>query len=244
MNDHSPYRLLPWTEDGRTPCYLSTHGTGPVTRHADHLEELQLALADKLLSHAEDVLDKPDCELAPYTRQLTEALRDALRIAECRRERLTTPESPAVEAARATLTHAGTPTALTLLTLPGEDLASAPAARHHLTAIARAWGLPPDLVDALETVTGELVANALEHSDSWGITVTLARTGKDSVTVGVTDEGEEDGDDCPTRAIPHTPSPDQESGRGLLITAALATRWGQHRTPTSLTVWAELEATR
>ncbi|WP_344391628.1 hypothetical protein [Streptomyces vastus] len=35
--------------------------------------------------------------------------------------------------------------------------------------------------------------------------------------------------------------PEQESGRGLLIVDALATRWGQRQTGGRFTVWAEVD---
>jgi hypothetical protein len=42
----------------------------------------------------------------------------------------------------------------------------------------------------------------------------------------------------PLAAIPGLPDRDREHGRGLLNVTALATRWGQRRTATGLTVWA------
>ncbi|WP_373431221.1 ATP-binding protein [Streptomyces turgidiscabies] len=100
------------------------------------------------------------------------------------------------------------------------------AARHQVRSAAAAWGLPPETLDDLESIIGELVANALEHSDSRTITVACALTA-DTLTVSVTDEG--------NGCVPavHVPvgqqGPQQESGRGLLIADALAARWGMRR---------------
>ncbi|MFI6726207.1 ATP-binding protein [Streptomyces sp. R-74717] len=94
--------------------------------------------------------------------------------------------------------------------------------------------MPPDAVDALELITGELAANALEHSASRSITVVLSRTAR-TVVVGVIDEGRG------SATAAGTPPPDQEDGRGLLIVGALASRWGQRRACGGLMVWAEVD---
>jgi anti-sigma regulatory factor (Ser/Thr protein kinase) len=94
-------------------------------------------------------------------------------------------------------------------------------------------------VDSLETVTGELVANPLEHSDSGEIAVTLSRTAERVLTVGVSDEGR---DAEAFESVRSPPGPEQEHGRGLLITAVPADRWGEHRTAGGRTVWAEFRA--
>ncbi|WP_406494844.1 hypothetical protein OG936_13585 [Streptomyces sp. NBC_00846] len=85
-------RLLPWTGADGKPCYLSTDGTGSLSRLADQIEYVQLGLAGKLLDHVRVVLSgaTPDTsELRLLTAQLADALRDALLIAESRGDRLT-----------------------------------------------------------------------------------------------------------------------------------------------------------
>ncbi|WP_346138626.1 ATP-binding protein [Streptomyces coeruleofuscus] len=124
-----------------------------------------------------------------------------------------------------------------LLTLPGHDLASAPAARRHMRDAARAWGLPQGAADDLESITGELVANALEHGDGHTVTVAWA-IDAETVRISVTDEGGCPAD--PLTAPPRVPSPEKERGRGLLLTDALAARWGTRHGGDSLTVWAEV----
>ncbi|GAB2820320.1 ATP-binding protein [Streptomyces chlorus] len=124
--------------------------------------------------------------------------------------------------------------AYSLRTFPGQDLASARAARRHVRDTVQPWGLPPEAVDDLELITGELVANALEHTDSRTITVTCGLTAE-AAAVGVTDEGESG-----AAVVPGTAEGEHEDGRGLLITDALASRWGSLRTGRGLTVWAEV----
>ncbi|WP_327259138.1 MULTISPECIES: ATP-binding protein [unclassified Streptomyces] len=142
---------------------------------------------------------------------------------------------PLIEIVHSTLAHcAAAPQALGLVALPGGTLAPASAARCYVTTMARSWGLPPDAVDALELITGELAANALEHSASRSITVVLSRTGRTAI-VGVINEGRG------RATVAGAPSPDQEDGRGLLIVDALASRWGQRRACGGLLVWAEVD---
>ncbi|MFG2208277.1 ATP-binding protein [Streptomyces sp. NPDC048638] len=97
------------------------------------------------------------------------------------------------------------------------------------------WGLPVEAAEALEAVAGELVANAVEHSDSRFIAVGLCGSRAARVAgVRVTDEG-------PGGAsVPEKPSAEQEHGRGLLIVQALAERWGQRKGDDGHTVWAEI----
>ncbi|WP_196217863.1 ATP-binding protein [Streptomyces blattellae] len=128
------------------------------------------------------------------------------------------------------------PRRLAQLALPGRDRASARAARRHVRDTARGWGLPPAAVDDLETIAGELVANAVEHSDSRTITVTFSVTAWTAV-VGVTDEGQV----CPVVPPPGAADAEQERGRGLLIIDALARRWGSRRAAGRMTLWAEID---
>ncbi|WP_078961050.1 ATP-binding protein [Streptomyces sp. NRRL WC-3618] len=149
---------------------------------------------------------------------------------------------PPIKAIHDILTYRpAVPQALGLRSFPGGDLASASAARHYVRDTARAWGLPRTVVDDLETVTGELTANALEHSASRTVTVTLARMARAAV-ISVTDEGR--GRRNHHRRVPEPSSPpsDQEHGRGLLIIEALATCWGQRRVDGGLTVCAVIGA--
>src|SRR5690349_11342757 len=92
----------------------------------------------------------------------------------------------------------------------------------------------PAAADALLCVS-ELATNAVLHSRSGrpgGRFTVCARVQAASVRVAVADEGgpwgqERDGDG--------------QSGRGLLIVAELATRWGREDGPGGRTVWFEID---
>lgn len=193
-------------------------------------------------------------ELALLTAQLTDALSDVLLIAESRGGRLAHVQevppdgrgwgecgpvraecSQLIEIVHGALNDCGTtPQVMGVLVLPGGDLASAGAARRYVRGVARSWELLPEAVDTLEAITGELVANALEHGHSQSVTVALSLAAG-TVTVSLTDEG------TGHVFVLGMAGPEQESGRGLLIVDALATRWGQRQTGGRFTVWAEAD---
>jgi hypothetical protein len=84
-------RLLPWTDDGKR-CLLSTDDPGGyLSRLADDMEAVQLAMGEDVYREARKVLDDP---LSPHAEvryvgiRLAECLRDALRVAESRGMRL------------------------------------------------------------------------------------------------------------------------------------------------------------
>ncbi len=78
-------------------------------------------------------------------------------------------------------------------------------------------GFDDDFVLTATLLTSELVSNALEHGEG-DITVLVAPISA-GVRVDVADSN---------LAQPHkqTPSPEDESGRGLLMVDTLATAWG------------------
>ncbi|WP_149826873.1 hypothetical protein [Streptomyces tailanensis] len=83
-------RLLPWSDVEDKPCFLvSDEQGGPVTRLADATESIQLGMGAELIGHARDMLPgAPPGELRFLAERLTEALSDALRVAESRGRRL------------------------------------------------------------------------------------------------------------------------------------------------------------
>ncbi|MCD7440417.1 ATP-binding protein [Streptomyces lincolnensis] len=238
-------RLLPWTGSQGQPSLLLTDGDGTVSRLADRIEDVQLGLAERLLGQVGNVLPargRTVGELGVFAWQLADALHDALLIADCRRTRLRTGERPVLRPGGGRKNQ-GEPLQdrdracpFTLLTLPGDDRASASIARRHVRDTTRAWGLPSSTTDDLETITGELVANALEHSGSPTVTVSCALSAH-AVVISVTDAGT---GPCKPVASAVPPRPEQERGRGLLITGALADRWGTQQAGGGLTVWAEV----
>ncbi|MFE0808109.1 ATP-binding protein [Streptomyces sp. NPDC058848] len=223
-------RLLPGAGGHGRPALLITDGDGPVSRIADHVEAVQLGLGERLLGRARELLEGSQpggSELRSLAGQLADALADALSSAGARGG-CPCGEGRPVDGA------SSTPTAYGRLALPGRDLASARVARHYVRDTCRSWGLSSDVTDDLVIIAGELVANALEHSDSRTVTIACALTGE-VVTVGVTDSGRSGGTPSATAA-----GAECERGRGLLITDALAGRWGTRRTGGGLTVWAEV----
>ncbi|MHA3703439.1 ATP-binding protein [Jatrophihabitans sp. YIM 134969] len=88
-----------------------------------------------------------------------------------------------------------------------------------------------ELADDAVTVASELVSNALEAGASDVVVTTTSHRTAMTVTVA---------DDAP--GVPHllTVDPDQTSGRGLLIVAALGSGWGVEITPGGKNVWADL----
>ncbi|MFC7984312.1 ATP-binding protein [Streptomyces sp. NPDC057336] len=222
-------RLLPGAGGYGRPALLITDGDGPVSRIADHMEAVQLGLGERLLGRARELLEGPrpgGRELRSLAGQLADALADALSIAGAR--------GGCPCGGRPVDGASPTPTAYGRLDLPGRDLASARVARHYVRDTCRSWGLSSDVTDDLVVIAGELVANALEHSDSRTVTIACARTAE-AVTVGVTDSGRSGGAPWATAA-----GAECERGRGLLITDALAARWGTRRTGRGLSVWAEV----
>ncbi|MEE4591875.1 hypothetical protein V2J94_08210 [Streptomyces sp. DSM 41524] len=85
-------RLLPWSSPEGKPCYLATDDSNSrLSRKADEIEALQLAMGAQLLAHAVALLDEDKAaigELRFLARRLGEALTDALRVAESRGGRL------------------------------------------------------------------------------------------------------------------------------------------------------------
>ncbi|MCC9308396.1 ATP-binding protein [Kitasatospora sp. RB6PN24] len=113
-------------------------------------------------------------------------------------------------------------------------------ARRLVSHYLESWGHGCDspLNEKLTLITAELAANAVRHGHvperEFKVRLTLTRaTGR----VEVSDTRTE-------RRPPSTaqePHPDAESGRGLLLVAALAERWGTvpRRAAPGKTVWAE-----
>lgn len=93
-------RLLPWTDNDGKPCFLSTDDDGSyLSRLADNLEAVQLGMAEELLGHVREVLAAgatSETELRNLIDRLRQALRDALRVAESRGDRLPAPDEDAL----------------------------------------------------------------------------------------------------------------------------------------------------
>ncbi|MET7456886.1 hypothetical protein ABZT03_34360 [Streptomyces sp. NPDC005574] len=96
MTAQDELRLLPWSGPGGNPCYLSTDDRdGFMSRLADNIEAVQLGTAAELLERASETLDDQDTdpgEKHRLAKELTEALRDVLRVAISRGHLLTLNE--------------------------------------------------------------------------------------------------------------------------------------------------------
>ncbi|MEU5643445.1 hypothetical protein [Streptomyces milbemycinicus] len=86
-------RLLPWPSAAGKRCYLVTDddGNSRLARLADEMEAVQLKAGAELLGHAGEMIGDHKVgagELRFLVKCLSEALRDALRVAESRGGRL------------------------------------------------------------------------------------------------------------------------------------------------------------
>lgn len=114
---------------------------------------------------------------------------------------------------------------------------SVATARAFVRDTLQGWGYT-DVVDDAVVLTSELVTNAVVHAGT-AADVLCLRT-DEGVRVEVSDH-------YPEREIPLQStaldfgSPDREGGRGLLLCAALASRWGVEYSPTHKHVWFQLD---
>ncbi|MEU4800028.1 ATP-binding protein [Streptomyces sp. NPDC023327] len=101
------------------------------------------------------------------------------------------------------------------------------------------WGIAYDseLSDAAEAIVAELAANAATHGRVPGrdfeVRLTLVM---DTLRIEVSDTRTE----LMPPQTPEPPEADDESGRGLVIVAALAAEWGVVPRQVGKTVWAHL----
>lgn len=111
----------------------------------------------------------------------------------------------------------------------------ATAAREHLRATLTSWHACPQIVEDAELIGCELVTNALAHTCG-SVVVSLTTCGS------VLEIGVEDSDPHRPKAAvaPH----EEESGRGLQITGALALECGCDLSPHHKVMWARLVLSR
>ncbi|MFE7602012.1 SpoIIE family protein phosphatase [Streptomyces sp. NPDC057494] len=112
---------------------------------------------------------------------------------------------------------------------------SVAAARAFVRDTLQGWG-HPELVDDAVVLTSELVTNAVIHAGTSAEVLCLRSD--DSVRVEVSDRYPER--EIPVQSGRSLGSPDRENGRGLLLCAALAHRWGVDYSPTRKHVWFHL----
>lgn len=93
----------------------------------------------------------------------------------------------------------------------------APARAHTVHAL-REWQIDDDIVEALRLIVSELVANAVVHTASRTIEITVSVTATEAI-VTVTDQG------LFGTPVAREARAEEEHGRGLALVEALATRW-------------------
>ncbi|WP_225805380.1 SpoIIE family protein phosphatase [Streptomyces sp. NK15101] len=113
---------------------------------------------------------------------------------------------------------------------------SVAAARAFVRDTLQGWG-HPELVDDAVVLTSELVTNAVIHAGT--AAEVLCLRSDDSIRVEVADRYPER--EIPVQSGRSLGSPDRENGRGLLLCAALAHRWGVDYSPTRKHVWFHLD---
>lgn len=85
----------------------------------------------------------------------------------------------------------------------------------------RLWDLP-SMIEPATLVVSELVTNAIQHSDGTSVNLRVQQRHSGELRVEVADG-------TPKSAKPRVAGHDDESGRGLLIVAAIAREWGVSR---------------
>ncbi|TQK45218.1 anti-sigma regulatory factor (Ser/Thr protein kinase) [Streptomyces sp. SLBN-118] len=110
-------------------------------------------------------------------------------------------------------------------------------ARHLAVHQLNGWGIPygSDLSDSAALIVAELSANAVTHARVQGRDFELRLTlSPMTLRIEVSDARAD------REPSPRPPTPDSETGRGLLLVDALATAWGTADRDVGKTVWAEL----
>ncbi|MFD6187316.1 SpoIIE family protein phosphatase [Streptomyces goshikiensis] len=108
-------------------------------------------------------------------------------------------------------------------------------ARYALRQALRDWGMP-DLADDVELAAGELLVNALLHTDGGAVlTMEVLPEPVRRIRLWVKDRSSV----WPRR---RTPGESATTGRGLLLVDALATHWGVESRGDGKAVWCEFDA--
>jgi anti-sigma regulatory factor (Ser/Thr protein kinase) len=114
-----------------------------------------------------------------------------------------------------------------------------PCARLHAVHVLHEWGLS-DLADDAALIVSELMTNAADASIVLPGRPPIAlrlQVSAQSLVIGAWDHS-------PLDLEPNEAGAGAECGRGLMVVAALADRWGCERTaPRRKVVWAELRIT-
>lgn len=141
------------------------------------------------------------------------------------------PDTPALPGGSAVLAGAAGPAEWSFPAEPGCVRAARCAVRDTL----RTWHLDP-LADLAVLLVSELVTNSLRYA-SGPVGLRLRPLGGPDAPGGVRVEVS---DTLPVPPLLRTAAPDEEGGRGLLLVASVALRWGTRCGGRGKTVWFEL----
>jgi anti-sigma regulatory factor (Ser/Thr protein kinase) len=108
-------------------------------------------------------------------------------------------------------------------------------ARALVTHVLTAWGVDDDVTDCGKIIVTELLANAVEHTETLVSKVIVERPSDSTVRIGVSDQ---------SHGVPRlgTAARNAESGRGLSLIAGVSSRWGYDTHPWGKVTWAVIEA--
>ncbi|MFC8829581.1 ATP-binding protein [Streptomyces sp. NPDC057137] len=101
--------------------------------------------------------------------------------------------------------------------------------RHVTGAVLREGDIGQDAVETVQLLVSEIVTNAVVHGRSDRVRFSLSYDRSGDVLIEV-DDG------SPARIEVRDPETDDETGRGILLVAALARAWGRRGTCTWCTV--------
>ncbi|WP_329383195.1 ATP-binding protein [Streptomyces sp. NBC_01351] len=120
-------------------------------------------------------------------------------------------------------------------------------ARCHTVDVLQHWHFPAEGTEVARLLVSELATNAIQHARPLG-PPGATRPAPDTILLRLwpTPTGVvlQVGDNDPRPPTPQSPSDSALGGRGLLLTATMATRWGYHprRPHPGKFVWAEVPA--
>ena len=112
------------------------------------------------------------------------------------------------------------------------DVASLGEGRRFVAQTLRDWDVDEARIEPVMLVANELVANAIVHAQSAPV-LSLAETGSD-LMLRVSD-------DSSAPPVAQTPGPEEFAGRGLMLVAALADRWGIEPRESGKSVWVAFD---
>ncbi|MGW1836999.1 ATP-binding protein [Streptomyces sp. NPDC002067] len=116
-------------------------------------------------------------------------------------------------------------------TLPRHEVSVRTARQLVRTALA-VWGLDVITSEGSQVVT-ELTANAVQHTRSSALRITIERVDESRVRVSVSDRSRR-------QPAVQEAGPDAVCGRGLHIVSELSDRWGTDNRKWGKVVWSEL----